>query len=773
MQASESTSVTSSPAATSSRPLPARAQTLLNRLQQQLERQLEIPLQECMLTLGEHISTHTSRTHSNERQVEFTSLALSASKQAPAFATAFLRASQQALLSLQEPPAVIAAQQRPDQLSLVDDVSIDSDIVLRDIARRESSRQHDQLHSLAQRFAVLGECPVWDMEKLPLAPAWITRRLAEATAGLALEPRIVLRLYQVFSTRMTQPLADMVQMANQLLHEEGILPGMESQPFPARLPGPRRRYPQLSAGAPEADPGDGGAQRQPVAADPAARPPLNPSAANATSIPWLQALQDAFSGEQGTVHSADHALSVLQQVVAAALGLRGLPNGQPVQPAAGVELSGEAVSRILARLQSLTANNAHAGHRSIEDIRTALLAQARAETAGQARLAPRDDNTLGLIAMLYRHLRQFMHPASGASDLLAQLQLPLVRTAMDDPQFFVRGEHPIRELLNAVAEAGASWQASEDVDPQWMLKLGQAVQQVVDEYDGDEKLFVEINQSLQAQRQAVIRRAELAERRFIEAARGRERMSVARKQAVAAIEQACATQPGPPPLVARVLRQAWTDVLMLTLLRQGADSPQWEQQLVTTARIVAITSQNQAHMRDKQLGAEIEASLTQVGCLGEEASAFARCLSTPGGSAGLLQEDLVNRLDARTRLGAAKDVGEGEEADTGLDADEEASLQHLLALPHGSWFEFAGSPPVEWRRLRLSWFSQVSGNALFVNPRGQKVTEPTLEQLARDMAADRLRLVPSNQPRLIDQAWQATLQELRQQAEALTDKENV
>ena len=766
MQGSDSSFATSSPAAASARPLPARTQTLLNRLQSQLERQLEIPLQECLITLGEHISTQSSRTHSSERQAEFSSLAFSANKQAPAFSSAFLQSVRRSLLSLQEsaPPRVRA--QQTDELSLVDDVSVDIDIVLRDIARRETSRQQEALICLAQRFAVLGECPVWDVERLPLSPAWITRRLAEACHDLPMEPRTVLRLYQVFAGRMTQPLAEMVHQANELLQAEGILPGLEDKPINARMPGPRRRHPQFAGNGDAGDGGYGG-----TAAEPQTKPPLNPSAGNAASIPWLQALQDAFSGEQGTVHSADHALSVLQQVVAAAVGL-GQPAADPVT-AAGAELSSEAVSRLLARLQSLTANNAHASHRSIEDIRTALLAQARAENAGQAKLAPRDDNTLGLIAMLYRNLRQFMHPASAASDLLAQLQLPLVRTAMDDPHFFVRGEHPIRELLNAVAEAGATWQTPDDIDPQWMLKLGQAVQQVVDDYDGDEQVFVEINQSLLAQRQAVIRRAELAERRFIEAARGRERMSVARKQAVAAIEQACATQPGPPPLVARVLRQAWTDVLMLTLLRQGAASEQWEQQLVTTARIVAVTSKHAAHMRDKELGSEIEVALTQVGCLGEEASAFARCLSTPGGSAGLMQDELVQRLDARTRLGAAKDAHSDEPLDDLLDIDEDACLQHLLALPHGSWFEFAGPPPLEWRRLRLSWFSQVSGNALFVNPRGQKVTEPSLDQLARDMAADRLRLVPSNQPRLIDQAWQATLHELRRQTEALNDKETV
>lgn len=62
---------------------------------------------------------------------------------------------------------------------------------------------------------------------------------------------------------------------------------------------------------------------------------------------------------------------------------------------------------------------------------------------------------------------------------------------------------------------------------------------------------------------------------------------------------------------------------------------------------------------------------------------------------------------------------------------------------------------------RLSWFSLTTGNALFVNQRGQKVGETTLDELSRLMARDQARIVTEDQGRLIDRAWQATLKALR------------
>lgn len=55
----------------------------------------------------------------------------------------------------------------------------------------------------------------------------------------------------------------------------------------------------------------------------------------------------------------------------------------------------------------------------------------------------------------------------------------------------------------------------------------------------------------------------------------------------------------------------------------------------------------------------------------------------------------------------------------------------------------------------------MTGNALFVNQRGQKVAEHSLDGLSRLMAGGQARLLVEEKSRLIDRAWHATVRTLR------------
>ena len=87
--------------------------------------------------------------------------------------------------------------------------------------------------------------------------------------------------------------------------------------------------------------------------------------------------------------------------------------------------------------------------------------------------------------------------------------------------------------------------------------------------------------------------------------------------------------------------------------------------------------------------------------------------------------------------------------------------EYLRQLPYGTWIEFTTNQQGDTVRRRLSWYSTVTDNALFVNQRGQRVAEQTLDSLARLLAAGQARVVTAERARLIDRAWHATLNALR------------
>ncbi|MBV6898310.1 DUF1631 family protein, partial [Xanthomonas euvesicatoria] len=245
----------------------------------------------------------------------------------------------------------------------------------------------------------------------------------------------------------------------------------------------------------------------------------------------------------------------------------------------------------------------------------------------------------------------------------------------------------------------------------------------------------------------------------VDAARGRERLEAAKQQAQARIEDVC-EHSAPPRFVQSLLRQAWSDVLTLTLLRQGEQSPEWDERQALTARMAEVTCRSKGEPPDTALGTEVETALLQVGYHPDEAAAIARRLATPGGEDELTSRtELTARLKARARLG---DQGEARKpAAAPRTPAEEACYTQLRNLPFGTWFEFTVNQQGDLRRQRLSWYSPMTGHALFVNQRGQKVGEHSLDGLARLMANGQARLLVEDKARLIDRAWHATVRTLR------------
>ena len=97
-----------------------------------------------------------------------------------------------------------------------------------------------------------------------------------------------------------------------------------------------------------------------------------------------------------------------------------------------------------------------------------------------------------------------------------------------------------------------------------------------------------------------------------------------------------------------------------------------------------------------------------------------------------------------------------------LTAEEGATLERLRTLPFGTWFEFVTNQQGECVRRKLSWFSTLTGRCLFVNQRGARADERTLEQLARDVTRGQIRLAQAERESVIDRAWNAILGTLRQ-----------
>lgn len=398
---------------------------------------------------------------------------------------------------------------------------------------------------------------------------------------------------------------------------------------------------------------------------------------------------------------------------------------------------------------------------SIADIKRSLLAQARQQSGKPVSLAPSDSDTFDLVGLLYNHLQREIRDDAPAAALVKRMQLTLLRVALQDRSFFVRPDHPARKLLGTVSETAAKWLADDDIDPQLLAPLQQAVTHAVKHYDGNLEVFEQSNKQLQAHIDTQVRRAETLERRHVEAARGKEKLEAAKLRAEQVLGEVVGEQPL-PKFTRALLNQAWADVLTLTFLRHGEGSEEWNRQIDVTRQIAAACTDRDPDVEHPALKAHVESALKQVGYHEAEAEVIAKRLSSSvrDDEDGESRTELTMKLKARVRLG--EDAQKARKPDLpSRSPHEQECYEQLRLLPFGTWIEFVTNQQGDVVRRRMSWFSPVTGTALFVNQRGQRVGEHSLDSLARMMAKDQVRVVTTQRAGLVDRAWHAAINALR------------
>jgi hypothetical protein len=401
--------------------------------------------------------------------------------------------------------------------------------------------------------------------------------------------------------------------------------------------------------------------------------------------------------------------------------------------------------------------NGRAVPRSIQNVKQDLLAQLRQITRNDPppALAEDDTDTIELIGMLFDQIMKDVRPNSPAANLLQKLQVPLLRVALRDREFFSQSEHPARQMIDTVAETGVYWVGDEGPDQELMGKVDLLVDRLSDEFDGDISLFDTLLGDLSQHTQSVMRKAEVAERRHVEASLGREKLTIAQAHAseiMGEITRAHAV----PKFTRALLTQAWTDVLALTALRHGENSEQWGKQVEVAKQIAAAAAEGAHPDPDAtgELGRHVEESLKEVGYHADEAAAIGQRLTALGSTEDdpASRTELAMKLKARARLGES--LSHKPEGITlpPMNEHEQECLERLRGLPFGTWLEFVTNQQGDRVRRRLSWFSPVSGHCLLINHRGQRAGEYTLDMLARSMSRDQVFIVDKPRESFIDRA---------------------
>jgi len=682
-------------------------------------------------------------------------------------------------------PAMLALQ----DLELVGSTDLDESLTLQDMAARLEARHSLALYELGHRFAVLVARPAFHAESMPLGPAHIGQALHYAAAALDIPVDHRVLLYEVFDRLAMAGVGPLYAAANIHFVEQGIFPHLQVQTaMRGRAAGARPGFdPRPAAAAPAASeppaPRPGPKKTSTMGEDTAAfglaafevvSTPVRssrPSTAPREAPPVLRSAAELRDAEQ--FKPVREWLAARRRVLCIAT---------PMKDAEAYEPSAREVQTALGTLQIRSPPTIMLGgkvvHRTLSQLKQDLLNQLRQVTPpGQAlQLGDEDTDTIEVVGLLFDELMHALRSSGRTPSLLTRLQVPILRVALRDKGFFLRADHPARQLLNTIAETGVHWidDVGGESDVALIERVQRAIERVNHEFDSDLKLLERINDELLLHMQSLARRADVAERRLVDAARGREKLAMARETASRAISNRLAAA-RPSRLLRTLLEQAWTDVLALTVLRQGEGSEIYKRQLEVADQLIAAGDTSPgAAIRPLAASSreEIETGLAQVGYHDDEVRAVVDRVFTPDRAehddSAISQTDLAVRLKSKMRLGetvaadAPLQSAQLRQASLQLNAEETQMLERLKATPAGAWFELVGKTPNDRTRLKLSWLSPMSGRCLLVNQRGARVDECDMDHLARDIVAGRVRLSPPERESLVDRSWKTVANTLRE-----------
>lgn len=652
-----------------------------------------------------------------------------------------------------------------DSLALVDHSDLEQQVAIDNLINKLRNQHAEAIRLLNVRVSHLVPSAKLDDSQMPLSPEVICGGVAEACTDLEIDIRAKLVVLKLFDRLLVGILGDVYRDANKTLIAEGVLPDMRHPPVGGRVP----------SGRSASSPGKSGGFSPTGQAQEPAGPLTAPTDDVRATFSELSALLHQGQGEAG-----------------------GMPPG-------GVGLLD--TNTLMSRLHDIQAQSVHWGQGEVVPLSQQLQPVFRAKTGGRLNAGQVDSDVINLVSMLFDFIledRQ-LHPVMKA--VIGRLQIPVLKVALSDKNFFNRGGHPVRKLLNELAMSAIGWTEKKtgQRDP-LREKIESVVDRVLNEFTDNVEIFSELLSDFGHFMDLDRRRRELVEQRLRDAEEGRAKQERASKATETLLSEQM-TGRDLPPQVVTLLNEAWSKYLQWIVLREGEDSERWQAAAALTRQLVWSVDPRPVEegTRSKLLRAipgivdGLRSALQEIAWdpFATDAAirdlelahvdVFQRLVTTSRRPAPVEEavpvstpevappaiapeetkkpEPAVKPQDDSTPLKAMEPVAAPEEAtspapveealaDSGLDPQW---LHRADSLRVGSWIELIRDGGKT--RCKLAAFIKATGKYIFVNRSGAKVAEYRREDLAAALAAEEITMLDDGL--IFDRALESIIDNLR------------
>jgi diguanylate cyclase (GGDEF)-like protein len=379
---------------------------------------------------------------------------------------------------------------------------------------------------------------------------------------------------------------------------------------------------------------------------------------------------------------------------------------------------------------------------------------------GTTGFEPESLNQLELVDNLFTDIRTDVDVAPDLRPSLGNLQIPLAKLALLEPQFFQEKEHPARGVVDKVAQLASS---ANYPNKALENKVSGVIDNIVDNYQADSNVFENalsvLDKLVYQQEKALERNVE----RVVKTQDGQEKL----RKANAAVDKVLRKRIRPPyapkPIV-DLVQNGWRDLLVLTHVKDGPNSRAWKD-YTKTLDLLSLW------LLEQSKGASAADIQVERGLEAEPFVDMVRQQIVTGLPTNVAHEPVLDEL--LEVLSGRAEVEQAEiapyEPDTRPKPAEVRKkvetlprlrrwVKRVEELKTGSWLNYKDKNGAK-RRMQLAWVSEDKDRFIFVNERGQKLSELSNIELARQLSRGVQPRTEADELSLVDQSMYNTLEE--------------
>ena len=630
-----------------------------------------------------------------------------------------------------------------DSFSLVEKEDLEEELAINNMILKGDNRFYRELYALDRRFSHMANDLDVNGRNNPVSPAFLCNSLRDAVNCLESSISIKLVIFKQFESELIENLGILYDELNDYLTSADILPELNRKIARSKV-----------------HPADTRQSQMPLSDGTEIEPDLAETGLAAESFASLQYLlernRDNLSPSQA-IRRASLPIVDTQEVLGALTSLQKVLQLEQLNTAGGWNLKSNLFKKL---------------HIADDD-------------SAQRQIDRVDQDAIDLVSMLFEFILDDNNLPDAMKALLGRLQIPLLKIAIQDKGFFSKKRHPARRLLDSLAQAAIGWSEQQGREEDGLYRrIESIVHRINTEYESDISVFEELNEEFDKFQEQKNRGSLIVEKRTTQVTQGKERLAEARAVVFEEINVRLQARDDLPDVVMELIWDGWKDVLLLTGLREGVGSDEWQNALLLMDKLIwSIMPKVEADDRQKLLKdipdllKGLREGLNSISFDQHRTTYIFREIQNCHVSALRGESDHMTQppTDTRSEIEVAdipQDMAQEDKAKDNIlldtqqhgKTDEEivdAFLDQANTLSIGTWLEVKETGDDVAKRVKLAWKSDVTGTQLFVNRKGMKVAELKLHELAAWLRTGNATILEQTDVPLMERALNAMISTLK------------